>query len=227
MDGVCRPLGCPATITFGGRLGLVRPLTLWKIGLCEQHILGRRRTPLDAARDVLEMLDPSADVAHKIVAKAHAEMRDPANKAERYVTSQHFQAWLDTPEGRWFTGWLCLRKSFPAFSTPEGSREEFWKADADWIDAFSAARDRASGTDVLSNLEWPDSGGGVQKFMPWKRIFRYAASEYGFTKRDVGAWTLWDLQLYTCEEEKLGGTRKLTGDEMRAKAREASKRRPA
>jgi hypothetical protein len=225
MDGVCRPLGCPATIRFGGRLGLVRPLTLWKIGVCEQHILGRRRTPLHAARDTLAMLDPPEGVARGIIDGAVAEMRDPANRADRYVTVAQFQDWLGEPEGLWFTGWLCLRRSFREFRTPERSRKQFSAAERGWLRDFADARDRASGTDLLSNAEWSGSGEGRDRFMPWKRVLRFAASEYGFTKEDVGRWTLWDLQLYTCEEDKLGGTKRVDGEAARALAGRAVGRR--
>lgn len=211
MDGVCRPLGSPAIISYRGRVGFLYPLTLWKIGVCEQYLLGKRRTPADAARDTIRMLGADGDAASSIIRKAHAEMSDPANKADRYVTHKQFQDWINRREGLWFTGWLCLRKSFKEFRTPERSRKSFGDADDEWVEGFARLRDAASGTDVLSNMEWPSSAGEkTVKYAEWKKLFRFAASEYGFTKEDVGRWTLWDYRMYTAKEEALGGTRSVS-----------------
>lgn len=217
MDGISRCLSSPVPFAVGAVHGLFRPLTLARLGQCEAFLLSKRKTVLDSVEQSVAAIDMHPASAAKLLEKVYAEVK--ADKAIRYVTYKEMHEWLNSYQGCYYTAWLCLRKDFPQFATVASSREFFAKTDKDFIASFLAARHKSSGTDAISTMEWPANDSGLpDKFIPWRRIFRSLAMEYGWGPKKVGKLTLWSLQVYTADEKNLGGTQKLSGEAAREHA---------
>lgn len=222
MDGLSRCLGCPVPLDVAGSCRLVRPMTLRRLGMCEAAILSKRTTVFDEVCSSMGELDLAPSVQESLGWEAYNDTK--ADRAIRTVAISELQDWMNTPNGLAFTAWLCLGRSDP-FATLESSSQFVRSSGPDFRRAFARARDMASGTDLLSTFEWPSQdpvpprpSKSERKYsgVPWKRIFRFMAQEYRMNPREVGRLTMWNLKIYTLEEEAVGGKTKMSLADMKA-----------
>lgn len=209
-----RALGSPVPLEVGGVVGMLHPMTLSILGSVEALILHRRSNPVDQAADVLAKGGYPADVAKRLMNLAYEEVK--RDRALRVARLDEVQQFLGTLEGLAFIAWQCF--DHPDFTTLSSSRGPFQRASDPFSIRFARARDLVSGCDLLANLDWPEASreqGGPGKFIPWRRILRYFADQHGWGPDQIGALTLYGLNIYMCEESSLGGTKRLSLSEYR------------
>jgi len=81
----------------------------------------------------------------------------------------------------------------------------------------------------LGKLDWPepDGGGGpgdLDKPIPWRRIIRRLANDFGFTAAEVGQMTLYQIKIFLRNEKDLGGEYLVSAAEWRRMKRERARK---
>lgn len=222
MDGLCRVAGSPVGVRLAGRTYLLEPMTLRRWGSVEAHLLSDPAGFLAGAFHTLAWVqDPGL---HKeIFDRVRWDAADQLTEAGRKVTHKHnrvvpmeaVRLWAYTKEGLAYTAWLCLLDRYPEFLRLEdvaaavGGLTDRGRAD------LTLRRDVASGTDLLSSLDWPDAidpfagmrkqGLPSMKYMPWKAVYRRLQDESGWGPEVVGGLTLYELKLYTVDAKEAAG----------------------
>lgn len=204
MDGICRCLAPSVSVRLQGRTFRIRPLRLKHIAALEAMVLAERKSPIDVVRDKSDAFVARPDIGDSLFQRAiDVCWKD---KATRVWTRSDFNQWFDSSRGiAWSLQHMVYSKGKRAFGSARKVIEFIQKCPAKELREFVRRRDQVNGTDVLSLLDWPAGGGSGSKFMLWKKCFRYMASEFGWGPRQVGELTLWQLKLYTADEQQLGG----------------------
>jgi hypothetical protein len=220
MDGLFRCASPPVIFDVAGTPALLRPMTLGVIGSCESFLMLDRRNLAEVVEDEADALNFTEAARNEMRWKAHDDLK--ADRSLRVVTVDRISEWLYEPQGVAHTAFWCLKDSgVPAFATPAGSEAFVRKAGPAWILAFIRARDHASGTDLLSSLDWPAAesrqeagGSGVKKFIAWRSLYRKFAEAYHWTPPMTNTLTLYSVKVFSCDEKELGGTKKVGYSDM-------------
>lgn len=183
MEGLARASGAPVKLTVkeGPYAGTyeVAGMTLEDYGKVEQHLLRRRKPPLEALEKIAEkvtnprLLQMIARMAYNDVRKDDADYKIPA---------QDVYDFLDSVDGLMFTAWLCLKKNHPDMS------EERARGIMNAVGAqeFKRLRDQASGTDERGNETGPTpegtAGAGPNGFPGGESTATLPASSVGGPK---------------------------------------------
>jgi len=201
MDGVCRCVGSAIDVKLARKTYLCEPLTIGKLGIIEHHLLAARKNPLEAVGDILEA-QPNHRFASSLAEMAISDIRK--NKDIRVVRIAEIQTWIRTSAGMAFSAWLCLK-------TQRGMACEFLAA----LLASASVSERkecmrrleiASGFDLLSSLDWPNSTGSkLLSYMPWKQTLRDFAESIFWEPKRVADMTLWQFKIFTSDKDALGG----------------------
>jgi hypothetical protein len=227
-------------IKWGGRTWLAEPMRLWALASAEQFCLIHREHPLDRVSRTLEALAGRPSLAKHLSDMATADMR--RDRKTRMVQVAELEHWLETLPGVAYSAWCMLSKVNPACLCLEDVEAHVETMSREELSRFCRARDMAAGMDVLASLDWRGRADDEKlvrperlkkrreeearrgpKYIPWRRIFRFFATEYGWGPDQVGMLTFWHVKLYTAEEAELGGVQSLTpGESMgfRAQRRE-------
>ena len=228
MDGLCRVAGCPVPVRILGRTYLANPLTLRDWGACENYLLTRPARPLRKLFLSLESMAAFPDDARALYERFRRQAH--ITKWLRVVPAKALRAWSGTDEGVYVTAWLCLRQ-YRRWECLEAVRAAVRRMARDEVLDLVLARDVASGTDLLSETDWPDA---IDKFahmrkepppapafVPWKNVFRNAL-EGAFQPFDaVAGLTLYQVRLLTADMNASGNVVQVTP----AEAREIHRRR--
>jgi hypothetical protein len=218
MDGISRALGESVPVALGGETYLLAPITLGIFGICENRILLRRKTPIEAAGPLLVTTSDPV-LRQRIVEKTRAELK--ANPLLRIVTSGEMISWLDSQEGIYLTAWLCLRENHPAeFGTFSITRERYDAASEQERLDFLKARNHVSGLSELCTLDWPQEEdmvpaaalerkkkieGQIYRRANWRLNFRKIVTE-GFGGMDLDSvrrLTIYQWRMLTSDEKSL------------------------
>lgn len=213
MEGLGRALGCPWPAKINGRTWLAEPLTLWRLGTIEHHLLNQRVLPHDRIGFLLAAAHDCPGMASGLRSKADRDLK--ADKTLRVVSDEEMDAFLRSGDGLAFTAWLCLLHH-PEFRNLETVEKEFAAMKPGDLAEFMKGRDRASGIDQLAWLDWPDDrhlirperqGRSYRKLqrVPWRKIFR-SMYEAMLGKPDYRDLTLYELRAICCDEKELDGS---------------------
>jgi hypothetical protein len=192
-----------------GRTYLMEPLTLGRLGVCEQYCLSLRRTPFDKVAPLLVACDGNADVQEQLWMAAYNEL--DGDRGQRLVTYEDLLKWLDTAAGVAFTAWLCLQNNpRPPFLWLEMAESYYARAFQDRpgeIDFFRRVRNQISGLDLFASLDFPPAEESAvrPKYMPWRKIIHAYAAQWHWPFEWVARMTLYHVKLYPADENALGG----------------------
>lgn len=230
MDGISRAIGAPWACKWLGKTYLAEPLRLWAIGAAENYILFNRHTVLDKVSEAVALLAEAPHLVKDMYERAYRDMKK--NRESRIATAEQVQDWLNSPQGVAFSAWVMLRRSgCPRAACLEDVEEDVTKRMGEKeIASFIRGRAIASGLDAMANMDWrskedldrmrpvhrrgqPEKG---SKYIPWRRMFRFFATEYHWGPEQVGYLTMYQVKLYNAEENELGGTAQMSEAEAMA-----------
>ena len=226
MDGLARCVAAPVDVSFGKIQWWVLPLTLFRLGCCEQRILAARSTPLERVIEALPGL-PTVEMRRQFLKRAHAQTY--ADRSISKVPYRDVMAWLRTPDGVAYSLWLCLRDD--RFRPPGIKRinKAFQEATPEQMREAGRRLERVSGLDLFAQLDWsllPESSDRTDRPFPWRMVFNHFAGEpFHWDYERVGRLTLWHVKLYRSSGYSLGGRRNMDrGEQMAFVAKKAEER---
>jgi hypothetical protein len=217
-------------IKWGGRTWLAEPMRLWALASAEQFCLIHRQHPLDRASSALAALAGRPALQKHLFDMAYSDMR--RDRRTRMVTVTELEHWLETLPGIAYSAWCMLHRVHERFLCLEDVEAQVEAMQPAELTAFCRARDMAAGMDVLASLDWRGRADDEKlvrperlkkrreeeerrgpRFIPWRRILKFFATEYGWGPDQVGMLTFWHVKLYTAEESELGGVQSMTPGE--------------
>lgn len=153
MDGLARAAGSGMDMELGGRTIMLSPLTLNDIGTVEQHLLAKRKNPLQIVAEAKQYL---SDEDYKMLLSRAYEDARKDNK----ISPAELSAFMDSLEGVVYTIWLCSRKNHPELTLEwfnETINSMAQQGGDEQIQEIIRRRDMASGLDEMGNSIGPDS----------------------------------------------------------------------
>lgn len=196
MIGLGRVIGAGTTIRINKKTYIVSPMTLFDLGMCEQHLRSKKRRPFELVLKESGKLTPEQ---FAILTKAATE--DDENYQDQ-VTTDEFWNWMYSADGAVFTAWLSLRKQHACFEFYEQVLNEF--DDAVLVE-FVRVRDIASGIDLSAMEDWNSRGGGQEPV--WRRLIGDIVQDsWGkWTFEAVASMTLYQVRVLAATKAELGG----------------------
>lgn len=217
MDGLSRAMAAGVDVCLAGRDWWLLPLTLARLGTCENHLLARRKTPLDRLLGALPHLGGTPpDAQEYFLRRAYNETF--ASSAIGRIACKDLLAWLDTDEGIAFSAWLCLRSDTGRRLTLPRIGRILKRSTKEEIAELRWRRNMLSGLDLFTLLDWGKGDGKDDGTpIPWRRILRdFSGEPHHFTPRQVGNLTLYSLRIFRSDETAVGGTSKMSMAEAAA-----------
>jgi hypothetical protein len=211
VEGVYRCAAGPVLFDAGDGPVEMDPMTLGVLGSCEAWILLSRRSLAEQAEDVADATGMTDEQRDKLRWKAYETLKK--DRTLRVVSADELFDWLYTEEGVRHSAYWCLKRDGgPRFATLVNAGESVRSLGLEWAKGFVRARDAASGTDLLSSLDWSKQAKGSTgkaQSQSWRMIYRRIGEHYCWPPSVMNALTLYAVNLYGCEEKVLGGTTKV------------------
>lgn len=222
MNGLCRAVPSSSAIRLAGRSFTLTALRLVDMASAET-LLVAQRDPIGPATDLVSLVGEALAGGHLLGAQQ-------AVRRERHLreaTLAEVLDWFTTPDGLAFALHRVLRTgSVQALASwEEGCVLVAHLDKGDYLLALRWLL-AVSGLDYAGNLDWEappalrvgreQRSAEPARAIPWKRILRKCALDFGWTPAQVGELTWWQLQVYLAEENQLGGITKMSPAEALA-----------
>lgn len=143
-DGLARVAGGGVPIEFAGELIVLQPMNLRDLATVEQHLLNRRKNPMEMVKEMIPGL--SVEVQKHLLELAYHDMKNSTT-----VPAEEVTRFLETVEGVAFSLWLVLERSHPGKFTFEKVHEIVKDMTPDQLNSTINAKSQADGTDLLGN----------------------------------------------------------------------------
>ena len=144
MDGLAKPAGSGIPIKFNGEDLVLDALGIEDLGVIENHLLSKRKNPLDVAKQAFPGLPP--ELAEKLLERAYTDALKVA-----VVTTQEVFEYIDTLEGMRYTIWLALEKRYPGRFSLDKIGAVLDQMDDEALEELKNKRAISSGLDQLGN----------------------------------------------------------------------------
>lgn len=146
-DGLARVAGGGVPIRFDGEDVVLEPLVLKDLATIEQHLLAKRKNPLQMVQENLgNMQELDVEVQKHIIDRAYDDL-----KRQTTVSAQEVSEFIETTEGLAFTLWLCFGRSHPGRWKLDYIKEKIETMSMPDVMVMLRARDQASGLDEMGN----------------------------------------------------------------------------
>lgn len=202
MDSVSRAVGSSLPVWIGGRLRLVRPLTLAMFGSMELYLLDSRRDMADIVMTEFGRWDYQAVELLRFAI-------DADQQRPHYIPSDELNGYLDTPEGLTMALWLMTRDTEPSWDW-DAISELLRGEESEQRSVLKSVR-LVSALDEMADKDWmriaEDQGSATDR-MNWKHLVRKLCEVYfGMTPNDIGQMTIYQVRCLSLSEGNVKGLR--------------------
>lgn len=187
---------------IGGRLRLMRPLSLAMFGSMELHLLDSRRDMADLVLAEFGRWDNQAVELLRFAV-------DADQQRPHYIPSDELNGYLETPEGLTMALWLMTRDTEPSWGWDDIS--ELLHGDESEQRGVLRSVRLVSALDEMADRDWVRIAGEQDKEperMNWKHLVRKLCEVYfGMTPEDIGRMTIYQVRCLSLAEGNVKGLR--------------------
>lgn len=147
-SGLAKAIGAPKTIPIGGVTYILAPLGIKDLGMVENELRGKMKSPVESVAPHLAGLDPKAQ--EMMLRIAYDDMRLPVQQVSREMLA----SFIDTLDGMKLCFWIMLRKNYPDMTKEQTDAlwEKMGDDDLARQQAFARERDLVAGLEPDPNL---------------------------------------------------------------------------
>ena len=222
MDGAERAFAAPGFVALRGQEYRAWPFTMNHWAELGMFLTLSRPSASELARSASWKFR-DCGLEGRLINIAMAETRK-----DLYIKMADAEQFRDSLKGTAFRLWCQIRRNDKRALTRQNVADLFWKefstkaesggsdSAVEWAILLRSRLSIISGEDDRAELDWPshDKGndalsrlmkarGGYQP-IPWRRILRSFAENYGWTPEKVGRMTLYQIRVYWEKESNLG-----------------------